>query len=119
MKFGHLFEFLKIPDWYTEYVQYGELKNMITEFKACVKSGELEKLRGYYMINKSGQLYCIDFIKDFKNNKVPQTHLAIVAEEEEDEEDVFESPTDSKLINTKRQSNLDKSSGGQQPSSLI
>ena len=32
MKFGNLFEFHKIPDWYTEYVQYGELKLRIKAF---------------------------------------------------------------------------------------
>ena len=66
MKFGKLFELHKIPDWYTEYAQYGELKARITLFNASVASGELERLKGYYMINKLGQLYCIDFIKDLK-----------------------------------------------------
>ena len=64
MKFGQLFEFHKIPDWYTEYVQYGELKARITAFKSCVYEGQANKLKGYYMVNKQGQLYCIDFIKD-------------------------------------------------------
>jgi len=63
MKFGHLFEFHKIPDWYTEYVHYNELKNKITEFKAMKKSGHVRQLKGYYMVNKRGQLYSIDFIK--------------------------------------------------------
>ena len=65
MKFGHLFEFLKIPDWYTEYVHYNELKDKISEFKHMCKQGEAKQLKGYYMINKHGQIYCIDFIKDF------------------------------------------------------
>ena len=63
MKFGHLFEFHKIPDWYTEYVHYNELKEKIAEFKELRKSGSVKKLKGYYMINRHGQLYCIDFIK--------------------------------------------------------
>ena len=66
MKFGHLFEFLKIPDWYTEYVHYNELKEKISEFKHACKQGEVKQLKGYYMINKHGQLYSIDFIKDYK-----------------------------------------------------
>lgn len=52
MKFGHLFEFHKIPDWYTEYVQYRELKTRIDTFKAMKKNGTIDKLKGYYMINK-------------------------------------------------------------------
>lgn len=64
MKFGVLFEFHKIPDWYTNYVQYGELKSRITAFKSYVEEGQADKLKGYYMINKKGQLYCIDFIKN-------------------------------------------------------
>lgn len=64
MKFGHLFEFHKIPDWYTEYVHYRELKLRISEFKALTKAEQVKKLKGYYMINKRGQIYCIDFIKD-------------------------------------------------------
>ena len=74
MKFGHLFEFHKIPDWYTEYVHYRELKVRIDEFKALKKIAQIDKLKGYYMINKQGQIYCIDFIKDFqpktKNEKM-------------------------------------------------
>ena len=44
MKFGQLFEFHKIPDWYTEYVQYGELKTRITFFKNLTKEGQVDKL---------------------------------------------------------------------------
>lgn len=69
MKFGHLFEFLKIPDWYTEYLHYNELKDKISEFKSVCKNGEAKKLKGYYMINKHGQLYCIDFIKENNPNR--------------------------------------------------
>ena len=64
MKFGHLFEFHKIPDWYTEYVHYRELKTRIDSFKAMKKAGTVKQLKGYYMINKKGQMYCIDFIQD-------------------------------------------------------
>ena len=66
MKFGHLFEFHKIPDWYTEYVHYKELKLRIDEFKSLKKMGQVKQLKGYYMINKRGQIYSIDFIKDYK-----------------------------------------------------
>ena len=68
MKFGHLFEFHKIPEWYTEYVDYKELRALIDEFKALSKVEAVKKLKGYYMINNKGQIYCIDFIKNYKED---------------------------------------------------
>ena len=50
MKFGHLFEFHKIPEWYTEYVQYKDLRNMIDEFKRDCKDGLVRQLNGWYII---------------------------------------------------------------------
>jgi hypothetical protein len=38
MKFGKQFEFHKIPEWYTDYVDYVRLKELITLFKKKVKS---------------------------------------------------------------------------------
>ena len=67
MKFGHLFEFHKIPEWYTGYCRYKEHKKRIKVFKAKVKDGSARKLKGYYTINNKGQIYCIDFIKNYKN----------------------------------------------------
>ena len=61
MKFGHLFEFHKIPDWYTEYVQYRQLKLRIDDFKALKNTGLVKQLKGFYMINKKGQIYPLDF----------------------------------------------------------
>jgi hypothetical protein len=66
MKFGHLFEFHKIPEWYTEYVHYKDLREQIDKFKAFCKDGLAKPLNGYYTINRNGQIYCIDFIKHFK-----------------------------------------------------
>jgi hypothetical protein len=66
MKFGHLFEFHKIPEWYTEYVHYKDLRDQIDQFKRFFKEGLVKPLNGYYTINKAGQIYCIDFIKNFK-----------------------------------------------------
>jgi SPX domain protein involved in polyphosphate accumulation len=37
MKFGKQFEFHKIPEWYTEYLDYERLKNQIKEFNKNVK----------------------------------------------------------------------------------
>ena len=66
MKFGHLFEFHKIPEWYTEYLDYVELRSLIDDFKKLNKAERVKKLKGYYMVNNRGQIYCIDFIKNYK-----------------------------------------------------
>ena len=76
MKFGHLFEFLKIPDWYTEYLHYNELKDKISEFKHMCKQGEAKQLKGYYMINNKGQIYCIDFINKYRENMAHNTFVS-------------------------------------------
>ena len=67
MKFGHLFEFHKIPEWYTEYLDYVELRSLIDSFKKLNKAQKVRKLKGYYMVNDRGQVYCIDFIKNYKD----------------------------------------------------
>ena len=66
MKFGQLFEFHKIPEWYTEYISYIDLREKIDEFKTLRKQGVVRLLRGYYMIGKRGQIFSIDFIKNYK-----------------------------------------------------
>jgi len=60
MKFGQQFEFYKIPEWYTEYLDYLKFKNLISSFKHKLKSkpecsfitteNELQKLRGLYYL---------------------------------------------------------------------
>lgn len=66
MKFGHLFEYHKIPEWYTEYVKYRDLRNLIDEFKQLKKVGRTRQLKGYWTINSKHHLFCIDFIKNYK-----------------------------------------------------
>ena len=76
MKFGHLLEFHKIPEWYTQYCVYNDHKKRIDAFKGMTKKGICRKLKGYYTINAKGQIYCIDFIKNYKEdvkNKRKQT----------------------------------------------
>jgi hypothetical protein len=51
MKFGQLFEFHKIPEWYTDYVHYVELRELIDQFKSFKKQELVQKLNGYYTIN--------------------------------------------------------------------
>ncbi len=38
MKFGQQFEFHKIPEWYTEYIDYLRMKSLAKEFSQNVKS---------------------------------------------------------------------------------
>ena len=53
MKFGLQFEFHKIPEWYSEYLDYKRFKGLIKRFKVKVKAGEVHKLRGlYYLTTK-------------------------------------------------------------------
>ena len=68
MRFGHLFELHKIPEWYTEYTDYKALKQRIDEFNNLRKVGATKKLKGYYMINQKGQIYCIDFINNYRED---------------------------------------------------
>lgn len=41
MKFGKQFDFHKIPEWYSEYLDYQKLKALINQFKKKVK-GKVE-----------------------------------------------------------------------------
>jgi DNA-binding PadR family transcriptional regulator len=68
MRFGHLLEFHKIPEWYTYYCLYNDHKQRIEEFQEHVQQNRCRKLKGYYTINKKGQIYCIDFIKNYKDD---------------------------------------------------
>lgn len=68
MKFGHLFEFHKIPEWYDAYVHYKDLREQIDQFKRFKKEGLVSPLNGYYTINRNCHFYCIDFIKNFKRH---------------------------------------------------
>ena len=72
MKFGHLFEFHKIPEWYDDYVHYKDLRDQIDQFKRFKKEGLVSPLNGYYTINRNCHFYCIDFIKNFKRHAPKQ-----------------------------------------------
>ena len=54
MKFGELFEFHKIPEWYNEYFDYKKFSTIITNHKETVKTGRLVKINGiYYLTDKN------------------------------------------------------------------
>ena len=50
MKFGVLFEFHKIPEWYNEYLDYKKFTQVITNHKETVKTGSLVKIDGVYFL---------------------------------------------------------------------
>ena len=122
MKFGHLLEFHKIPEWYTQYCLYNDHKKRIDHFQGMVKKGITRKLKGYYTINAKGQIYCIDFIKNYKDdvkNKRRRSakerrRVSILRTSDqieirkEDQEPLFASElmTDKKRSNTEEHANL-------------
>ena len=56
MKFGVLFEFHKIPEWYNEYFDYKKFTQVIANHKETVKSGRLAKINGIYYMTESNQI---------------------------------------------------------------
>jgi hypothetical protein len=60
MKFGVQFEFHKIPEWYSEYLDYVRFKKLIKDFKLKVK-GKLESfiLEIYFQLNDEIIPVCI------------------------------------------------------------
>ena len=50
MKFGQLFEFQKIPEWYCEYLDYKKFVRIIEQHQDLVKAKHIEKINGiWYM----------------------------------------------------------------------
>ena len=49
MRFGQLFEYHKIPEWYNNYLKYEKLKEGIEKFQEQCNNGERLKLHGLYM----------------------------------------------------------------------
>jgi len=52
MKFGNLFEFHKIPEWYNEYLDYKKFVRMIESHQQSIKCNELTKLSGIFFITE-------------------------------------------------------------------
>lgn len=53
MKFGVQFEFHKIPEWYSEYLDYRRFKGIIKKFKKKVKSKSFKLLLLYFCIHQT------------------------------------------------------------------
>mgnify|MGYP000884102214 CR=1 FL=1 len=53
MKFGNLFEFHKIPEWYHEYLDYRAFATICKGHSAAVANKHLTKLSGIYYLTES------------------------------------------------------------------
>ena len=53
MKFGNLFEFHKIPEWYHEYLDYKGLADRCKEYRKQVRKAKREKLSGIFYLTES------------------------------------------------------------------
>ena len=76
MKFGVMFEFHKIPEWYQWYFNYELMKNLIEDFKEERKAGHFIKLSGFYVFTKHHAVICLD-IFDRDAQKKPEIGLNI------------------------------------------
>ena len=116
MKFGHLLEYHKIPEWYTQYCAYNEHQKRIKKFKDTNKKACVQKLKGYYTINQKGRIYCLDVIGNSKKTRSTRRKLSYIAEESElpqdGEESVEEIDSFDEDIDVIEDSNKEQSSGG-------
>ena len=53
MKFGNLFEFHKIPEWYNEYLDYKKFVKYIETHQKKVKNNQLSKLNGIFFLTQN------------------------------------------------------------------
>ena len=53
MKFGNLFEFHKIPEWYYKYLNYKQLCALIESHQQSVKQNRHAKLNGVFFITEN------------------------------------------------------------------
>jgi hypothetical protein len=60
MKFGEIFEYHKIPEWYNMYLNYELFKQKIELFTLKKKLNEVIRLPGYYVRTSDGQLVQLD-----------------------------------------------------------
>lgn len=56
MKFGNLFEFHKIPEWYNEYLDYKKFARFIESHQQMVHSKDLFKLDGVFFLTADKQV---------------------------------------------------------------
>ena len=61
MKFGYQFEFSKVPEWYSDYLDYIALRNRIDDLKKLVKEENAKKLEGDWKLNVDGATELVDY----------------------------------------------------------
>ena len=73
MRFGSLLEFHKVPEWYTEYLDYVELRNLIDVHKQRVKQNKCKKLEGMFNIEIDEVPEFVDYnLLKSENPQIPQ-----------------------------------------------
>ena len=112
MKFGEIFEYHKIPEWYNMYLNYELFKQKIELFSMKKKFNEVMKLPGYYIRMDDGELVHLDLTVTNKQDaneialQVPEVSLEkVYGPFEKSIEKLIEKPervvlvSDSSLIN--------------------
>ena len=79
MKFGSLLEFHKVPEWYTEYLDYIELRNLIDIHKQRVKQKQCVKLEGVFSVEIEKVPDFVDYnLLKSENPQIPQNEDEIL-----------------------------------------
>ena len=75
MKFGEIFEYHKIPEWYNMYLNYELFKQKIELFQLKKKFNEVVRLPGYYVRTSDGQLIKLDLTSRSKKDENKNSSL--------------------------------------------
>ena len=81
MKFGNLFEFHKIPEWYNHYLEYKHLCALIKHHKEMIKHSELAKLNGIFFLTADLQVINVPIFRDLPLSLQPDELLLPYEEE--------------------------------------
>jgi hypothetical protein len=69
MKFGNLFEFHKIPEWYNNYLDYKKFTRYIESHQQKVKSDdELAKLNGIWFLTEKNEVVDVPLFEELPLN---------------------------------------------------
>jgi len=91
MKFSEQFEYHKIPEWYSEYLDYQFFKTKLKDFRSKVKcmiilillynfceAGELTKLRGLYTLTSKGCVLPMDILESNNARRVSNSNTITI-----------------------------------------
>lgn len=75
MKFGNLFEFHKIPEWYNHYLDYKKFVAQIESHQQMVKSKELSKLNGVFFMTEDKRILDVPLFEQLPLDMQPDEAL--------------------------------------------